>query len=125
MTTKEVGVTASKPTTSKEEVQTKEVGGVLWDGSEITYFRMLHPIFINNFCAIAELLRTKTCLEVFEHAQCVAGETGVGKLGSRDRRLAAKKKKKSMRLVSGISVTVLDVDGCGEGWGRVTRPPGG
>ncbi len=64
-----------------------------WNGSETTYFRMLHPIFVNNFCAIAELLRTKTCLEVFEHAQCVAMEMGKPK----DRRLAAKKKKKSMR----------------------------
>ncbi|XP_064395544.1 histone-lysine N-methyltransferase E(z)-like isoform X1 [Halichondria panicea] len=64
-----------------------------WNGSETTYFRMLHPIFVNNFCAIAELLRTKTCLEVFEHAQCVAMEMGQPK----DRQLAAKKKKKSMR----------------------------
>ena len=98
MGTKEVGVIKDQPTASKDSVLSKEVGGALWNGSEITYFRMLYPIFINNYCAIAELLRTKTCLEVFEHAQCVARETGVRKPG-RDRRLAAKKKKKSMRFV--------------------------
>ncbi len=67
-----------------------------WNGSEITYFRMLHPIFVNNFCDIAKLLRSKTCIEVFEHAQCVAME--VRKPKDR-RRLISKKKKKSMRCV--------------------------
>ena len=68
-----------------------------WNGSEITYFRMLHPIFGQNFCAISELLRTKSCFEVFEYAQHVADDATISKHSARERRLAGKKKKKSMR----------------------------
>lgn len=68
-----------------------------WNGSEITYFRMLRPIFGQNFCAISELLRTKSCFEVFEYAQHVADDATIGKHSTRQRRLAGKKKKKSMR----------------------------
>ena len=32
-----------------------------WTGAEVTYFRMLHPVFGHNYCSIAELIRTKSC----------------------------------------------------------------
>ena len=32
-----------------------------WTGAEVTYFRMLHPVFGHNYCSIAELVRTKSC----------------------------------------------------------------
>ncbi len=72
----------------------------VWNGSEVTYFRMLHPIFVNNFCAISQLLCSKTCVEVFEYAQRVAMEIRKPK----SKRLAAKKKKKSMRCVMCVCV---------------------
>lgn len=84
---------ASQKFKMDEEATIKETSK--WNGSEITYFRMLRPIFVNNFCAMSQLLRSKTCLEVFQHAQCVASEIRKPK----DRRLAVKKKKKSMRYV--------------------------
>lgn len=68
-----------------------------WNGSEITYFRMLHPIYGQNFCSISELIRTKSCFEVFKYAQHVADDVTIGKHSARERRLAGKKKKKSMR----------------------------
>jgi len=70
-----------------------------WTGAEVTYFRLLHPVFGHNYCAIAELLQTKKCQEVFEYSQKVSGTLlldqpeRVRRLG----RLAGKKKKRNMR----------------------------
>lgn len=68
-----------------------------WSGSEITYFRMLHPIFGQNFCSISELIRTKNCFEVYEYANHVIDDPTIDAHSSRQRLLAGKKKKKSMR----------------------------
>lgn len=35
-----------------------------WNGQEVTLFRMLHPIFGHNYCAIAEIISSKTCHQV-------------------------------------------------------------
>ena len=66
-----------------------------WSGSEITFFRLLHPTFRHNYCAIAELLGSKSCREVFEQAQAVG--PAVVSRGERRRFLRGKRKKKNMR----------------------------
>ena len=35
-----------------------------WTGAEASLFRVLRPIYCNNYCSIANLIRTKTCKEV-------------------------------------------------------------
>lgn len=65
-----------------------------WTGAEVTYFRLLHPIFGHNYCTIAELVRSKTCQEVFQYSQVAGSELLQGEC---TRRFNAKKKKKNMR----------------------------
>lgn len=38
-----------------------------WNGQEVTMFRMLHPIFGHNYCAIAGIISSKTCHQVIEY----------------------------------------------------------
>lgn len=35
-----------------------------WTGAEASLFRVLRPIYCNNYCSIANLIRSKTCKEV-------------------------------------------------------------
>lgn len=35
-----------------------------WNGQELTVYRMLQNIFGHNYCAIAQLIQTKTCQQV-------------------------------------------------------------
>ena len=69
-----------------------------WTGAEVTYFGLLRPIFGHNYCTIAELLRTKTCQEVYSYSQQVLGDSSLG-LWEGPKRLTAKKKKRNMRYV--------------------------
>ena len=56
-----------KDSKKKEEegvAKTENVVPEGWNGQEVTLFRMLHPIFGHNYCAIAEIITTKTCHQV-------------------------------------------------------------
>ena len=35
-----------------------------WSGAEASLFRVLRPIYCNNYCSIANLIHSKTCKEV-------------------------------------------------------------
>ena len=69
-----------------------------WTGAEVTYFGLLRPIYGHNYCTIAELLRTKTCQEVYDYSQQVLGDSSLGQWEG-PKRLAAKKKKRNMRYM--------------------------
>ena len=69
-----------------------------WTGAEVTYFGLLRPIFCHNFCTIAELLRTKSCQEVYDYSQQVLGDSSLGQWEG-PKRLTAKKKKRNMRYM--------------------------
>ncbi|XP_065829774.1 histone-lysine N-methyltransferase EZH2-like [Oscarella lobularis] len=40
-----------------------------WSGTEASLFGVLKPIFMQNYCALAQVLNTKSCKEVYLYAQ--------------------------------------------------------
>ena len=80
-----------------------------WTGAEVTYFGLLRPIFGHNYCTIAELLRTKSCQEVYGYSQQVLGDSSLGQWEG-PRRLTAKKKKRNMRyMYCANTVSILEI----------------
>lgn len=61
------GMGKLKRTEENEKTEVAKMEDVLpegWNGQEVSLFRMLHPIFGHNYCAIAEIIPSKTCHQV-------------------------------------------------------------
>uniref|UniRef100_A0A4W3HIC3 Histone-lysine N-methyltransferase EZH2 n=1 Tax=Callorhinchus milii TaxID=7868 RepID=A0A4W3HIC3_CALMI len=75
---------------------TADLSDVEWSGAEASLFRVLHGTYYNNFCAIAKLLGTKTCRQVYEFA--VKESNIIARVPAEDADTPPRKKKRKHRL---------------------------
>ena len=96
----------------QQEQQQQQPPG--WEPPEVSYFYLLRPLFGHNYCAIAEVMESKSCEEVFAYSKTWSPRLAHS---ARSYRAAGKKKKKNMRCVC-VCVCV-----CVQAWASFLHVP--